>query len=64
MNTPRDPLFLTPEEAFQRIGIGRSAGYALIKNGTIPSVKLGKLRRIPVAALERWAATAADAVTG
>lgn len=55
-----DPLFLTPEEAFQRIGVGRTHGYRLLKDGTIPSVKLGRLRKISVAVLERWAASAGE----
>lgn len=53
-----DPLFLTPDEAFKRIGVGRTHGYRLLKEGVIPSIKLGRLRKVSVAALERWAASA------
>lgn len=47
-------IAISPEEAFRRIGVSRSLGYKLIKNGTIPSVRLGERRLlIPVAALEK-----------
>jgi excisionase family DNA binding protein len=49
-----DTIMLTPEEAFRVLGIGRTYGYRLIKNGTLPSVKLGRLRRVPRHALEAW----------
>ena len=40
-------LLLTPEEAFECIGVGRT-------DGELPSVKLGRLRRIDVRALNAW----------
>lgn len=49
-----DPLLLTPEQAFKLIGVGRSHGFKLLASGEIPSLKIGRLRRIPRAALERW----------
>jgi excisionase family DNA binding protein len=49
-----NPLLLTPEEAFALIGVGRSHGFKLLASGEIPSLKIGRLRRIPRAALERW----------
>lgn len=42
-----DKLLLTVEEAAHRLGIGRSLMYRLVLTGTIESVTLGKLRRIP-----------------
>ncbi len=45
---------LTVEETATRLGIGRSLAYMMIQRGEIPSVKLGKLRRVPVAALDEW----------
>jgi excisionase family DNA binding protein len=51
-----NPLLLTPEQAFRLIGVGRSHGYKLIASGELPSIKIGRLRRIPRAALERWVA--------
>jgi excisionase family DNA binding protein len=55
-----EPLLLTPEQAFNLIGVGRSHGYKLLASGEIPSLKLGRLRRIPRAALEQWVA---DSIT-
>lgn len=45
------PVLLTPEQAAQSLGIGRTAVYALIREGQLPSVKLGRSRRVPYAAL-------------
>lgn len=44
-------LLLTPEQAAERLGIGRSKVYELIGTGELESVKIGRLRRVPVDAL-------------
>lgn len=44
-------LLLTPEQAAERLGIGRSKVYELIGTGELESVKVGRLRRVPVDAL-------------
>jgi excisionase family DNA binding protein len=44
-------VLLTPEEAAEALGIGRTTVYALIKSGHIDSVRIGHLRRIPTDAL-------------
>ena len=49
-----NPLLLTPEEAFAMIGVGRSHGFKLIASGDLPSIKIGRLRRVPLAALKQW----------
>lgn len=49
-----EKLLLKPEEAGQRLSVGRSKIYALIASGAVPSVKVGHSVRVPVAALERW----------
>jgi len=36
----------TPEEVAAYLGIGRTYAYALLRAGLIPSLKIGKLRRI------------------
>ncbi len=47
-------LLLTVDEVAQALRIGRSHAYAYILNGDIPSVKLGRSRRIPLAALSEF----------
>lgn len=49
-----DRIALTVEEAAQRLGLTRKALYAHLAAGHIPSVRLGRRRLIPVAALEKW----------
>jgi excisionase family DNA binding protein len=38
------------------LSIDRSTLYDLLMNGEIPSIKIGRARRIPVKALESWVA--------
>lgn len=47
---------LTVEEAAQRLSIGRTTMYALLKVGQINSVRIGRLRRIPAEALTSYTA--------
>jgi excisionase family DNA binding protein len=47
-------LVLTVEEAAERLGIGRTLMYALVKAGVVESICIGRLRRIPVDALEEY----------
>ena len=48
-------LALSVTEAAERIGVSRAQLYPLVMSGLIPSIMVGKRRRlIPVAALERW----------
>jgi len=42
---------LTPEQAREVLQIGRNAIYDQLRAGTIPSVRIGKLLRIPREAL-------------
>jgi excisionase family DNA binding protein len=51
------PLVLTIEEAAERLGIGRSLMYALVKSGDVESVTIGRLRRIPTDALSTFVAS-------
>lgn len=41
-------VFLTVEEAANRLRIGRTMCYALIRAGELESIMIGSLRRIPV----------------
>lgn len=47
---------LTVEEAAERLGISRTRTYALIGTGDLESVRIGRLRRVPVAAIANYAA--------
>lgn len=49
-------LLLRPEEAGEVIGVSRSQVYKLISEGQIPTVCIGRSRRISRRALEAWVA--------
>ena len=49
-----EPLLLTPEQAAKSLGISRTSLYPLLLDGTITSVKIGRSRRVPRAALEEY----------
>lgn len=44
---PMERLLLRPAETAELIGMGRAKTYALIREGTIPSVRLGASLRVP-----------------
>lgn len=46
-----DKLLLTPTEAAEALGIGRSKLYELMRTGVVQSVRLDGSRRIPWSAL-------------
>lgn len=48
-----DCKVLTVPEAGVRLGLGRSAAYAAANSGEIPTIRIGKLLRVPKVALER-----------
>lgn len=48
-------ILLTPAEAADALHIGRSKVYDLIRNGDLVSIKIGKLRRVPVEAVRDYA---------
>jgi excisionase family DNA binding protein len=49
-----EQLLVTVTDAGRRLGLGRSATYALIQRGEIRSIKVGGSRRIAVADLEEF----------
>jgi len=51
-----DVILLTVEGTARRLGMSRGAIYPLILSGDIPSIKIGKSRRIPIAQLDAWVA--------
>jgi excisionase family DNA binding protein len=49
-----DRLLLTVEEAAWSCSISRSRMWELVSAGVIPTVKIGRSRRVPADALRRW----------
>ncbi len=47
---------LTVEDAAHRLSLSRTTIYALLKEGQISSVRIGRLRRIPAEALTQYTA--------
>jgi len=49
-------LLLSPAEAAWVLGVGRTTMYRLLAEGVVASVRVGSLRRVPLAALEAYVA--------
>jgi excisionase family DNA binding protein len=52
-----DKIFLTPVEAAAALGIGRSKLYELLQSGQLPSVHIGRCRRVSADAVHSFAAS-------
>ena len=52
---PEETPFVDVVEAGRLLGVGREAAYNAVKSGQIPSIRVGKKIRVPVAALRRLA---------
>jgi excisionase family DNA binding protein len=50
----QDKALLSPREVRQITGLGRTKVNEMLQQGTIPSFKLGRLRRIPVDGLRNF----------
>jgi hypothetical protein len=54
MTTSQQPQTLTiPEAGKMYFGLCRNASYAAAKRGEIPTIKIGRLYRVPIRALEQ-----------
>jgi excisionase family DNA binding protein len=53
-------VLLTVEEAAERLHIGKTKTYALVKAGEIESILIGRLRRIHIDAIDAYAARLAE----
>lgn len=51
-----DALLYKPENAAAMLGIGRTKVFALMSEGQLESVQIGRSRRIPRASLEAYVA--------
>ncbi len=49
-------ILLTVEDAALALSMGRTYVYSLVMQGQIPSIKVGRKRRIPIAALHEYVA--------
>jgi excisionase family DNA binding protein len=49
-----DKLLLKPAEVSELTGMGKSKTYELIAAGILPSVRIGRLVRVPADKLRRW----------
>lgn len=52
-NRTKEPETLSIPEAAERLGIGRNSAYDAARRGEIPTIRIGKLLRVPVVRLER-----------
>ena len=52
--TAGEHLVLTMEDAAERLCIGRTLMYSLVKAGAIESVRVGRLRRVPAEASDAF----------
>ena len=57
------PILLTPTEAAQTLGIGRSKLYELMQAGVLESVHIGACRRIPADLVDLVARLRGDSAT-
>jgi excisionase family DNA binding protein len=60
VNSAETRVVLTIEEAADRLGIGRTLMYALVKSGEVRSVTIGRLRRIPIQCLNEYVTALLD----
>lgn len=49
-----EKLLLSPEEAAEALGVGRSRVYDLMRTRQLSSVRIGRSRRVPVAAVHAY----------
>ena len=49
-----EKFLLKPTEAADMLGIGRTRIYEMLAEGELPSIRIGRSVRVPVAALNKW----------
>lgn len=50
-----EQVLIRPVDAAAMLSVSRSSVYELIANGTIPSVRVGRMLRVPIAAIRKLA---------
>lgn len=53
-NNETDVLLLRPDAVCRALGLSRPTVYKMLKSGELPSMRVGKAIRVPVAALQQW----------
>ena len=48
------PILMSVVEVAQMLSIGRTAAWELVRNQKIKSVKIGRTRRVPIAAIQDY----------
>jgi excisionase family DNA binding protein len=57
-------ILLSPEETCEVLGVKRSTLFKMIEAREIPSIKVGRLRRIPVEGIRQWVQKQVEEQTG
>jgi excisionase family DNA binding protein len=57
---PDPPTLLTVPETAAYLRISRNTAYEIVKRGELPSVRLGRVIRVPRASLDAWIVEAAQ----
>ncbi len=60
--TTTERLLLTVEEAARHLNIGRTLAWQLVRQGEMPSIRLGRCVRVPLNALMAWIAERTEGV--
>jgi excisionase family DNA binding protein len=53
-SAPVEPLLITMEDAARRLSVGRTLIYEQVRRGKLPSIRVGRCRRIALIDLERF----------
>jgi excisionase family DNA binding protein len=48
------PILVSVADAARMLSIGRTAAWELVRKQTIKSVKIGRMRRVPIAAIQDY----------
>ena len=64
MTTETEKTLSVPEAGRRYFDLGRGASYEAAKRGEIPTVKVGRIKRVPVRALERMLDKASERIDG
>ncbi|MGD9704440.1 MAG: helix-turn-helix domain-containing protein [Acidimicrobiia bacterium] len=49
-----DPIAVNPQGAARLVGMSATMIFAALKDGSLPSIKIGRARRILIRDLEAW----------